>query len=190
MLRIGVTGHRILIKKNKIEAGIGLVLSRIKSTYPDQAYTLISPLAEGADCLFAEKGLQFLSARLVVPLPLLVKEYLQDFTTERAKRDFQRLLDQADEVIQMPAQATREQAYQLVGEYVVSHSDILVAIWDGRSAQGPGGAGEVVQMARQRGLPLIWIMAGNRLPGTNTPTALGQFQGQVIYERFPGDQNR
>jgi hypothetical protein len=185
MISIGVTGHRILTGRRKIEASIELVLTHIQSTFPDQGYTLFSPLAEGADCLFAEKGLQLLPAKLVVPLPLAVPEYLQDFTSEKTKHKFKQLFDLAEEVVYIPAQETREQAYRVTGEYVVLHSDILVAIWDGRSAQGPGGVGEVTQLARQRNLPMVWILAGNRKPKTNEPTTLGQIQGQVTYERFP-----
>ncbi len=50
---------------------------------------------------------------------------------------------------------------------MVTRSDVLLALWDGQNAQGQGGAGEIVALARQKGLPLAWVKCGNRLPGTN-----------------------
>jgi predicted flavoprotein YhiN len=79
----------------------------------------------------------------------------------------------------------RDQAYAAVGRYVLEHCDVLIAIWDGQSAQGLGGTGDIVAQARQRGLPMAWIHAGNHRPGTEEPTTLGEEQGKVSLERFP-----
>lgn len=61
-----------------------------------------------------------------------------------------------------------------------------IAVWDGQEAQGQGGTAAIVAQARQRGLPLAWIRAGNRRPGTQEPMILGEEQGKVSFERFPG----
>ena len=42
----------------------------------------------------------------------------------------------------------------------------------------------VVAEARVRGLPMAWIHAGNRLPGTMEPTSLGPDQGVVTFENM------
>ncbi len=68
--------------------------------------------------------------------------------------------------------------------YILEHCDVLVALWDGQSEQGKGGTGEIVAIARERGLPLAWVQCGNRQPGTNQPTLLRGRQGKVIFERF------
>ncbi len=47
--------------------------------------------------------------------------------------------------------------YVTVGEVVLSHSDILVAIWDGAPANGAGGTAEVVETARVQGMPIFWL---------------------------------
>ncbi len=83
--------------------------------------------------------------------------------------------------------SVREEAYLAAGSYVLEHCDVLVALWDGVRAQGKGGTGEIVDLARQRKLPLAWIRAGNKKPGTRTPTSLGPDQGTIIYERFPDE---
>jgi hypothetical protein len=46
-------------------------------------------------------------------------------------------------------------------------------------------AGEIVAAACARGLPLAWIHAGNRTPGTLEPTSLDDAQGTVTDERIP-----
>jgi len=91
----------------------------------------------------------------------------------------------ADEVITLPPAPTRDQAYAAVGRYVIDHCELLIAIWDGQEARGQGGAGEIVAQARLRGLPIAWVHAGNRKPGTQEPTTLGEEQGMVTLERFP-----
>jgi len=44
-----------------------------------------------------------------------------------------------------------------VGRWVVDHSDHLVAVWDGMAARGPGGTGDVVAYARERGHPVTVV---------------------------------
>jgi len=188
MIRIGVSGHRILTGKRRINTGIEEVLSRIKASYPAQEWMILSSLAEGADCLFVEKALKYMKAKLIVPLPLPIVEYLQVFSTDTAKKLFSQLYQQAEEVIQIESNLTKEHAYLAAGKYILDHCDVLAAIWDGKDAHGQGGTGEIVKMARARDLPVAWIQADNRHPGTRFPTTLGDKQGTVIYERFPGQK--
>jgi hypothetical protein len=42
----------------------------------------------------------------------------------------------------------------------------------------------IVDEARQNGLPIAWIHAGNRVPGTHEPTSLGEEQGKITFERL------
>ena len=88
-------------------------------------------------------------------------------------------------MITLPLALTRDEAYAAVGRYVLDHCELLIAIWDGQGAQGQGGAGEIVAQAHQRGLPIAWVHAGNRRPGTQEPTTLGGEQGIVTLVRFP-----
>jgi hypothetical protein len=67
---------------------------------------------------------------------------------------------------------------------VLEDCDVLLAIWDGQDAQGQGGTGGTVAEARARGIPVVWVHAGNRRPGTHEPTSLGDEQGQVTYENL------
>jgi hypothetical protein len=48
-LRIGVTGHRFLSEVGKLTAGVDRALAEFERVYPGRAWTIYSPLAEGAD---------------------------------------------------------------------------------------------------------------------------------------------
>lgn len=185
MVAIGVTGHRFLDEVDKIATGVDEALRRIEEAFPGEPLTVISPLAEGADRLVAQRILTRRQARLVVPLPLPQSDYMADFGSPESKKLFLSLLDRADEVIELPPVPTRNQAYEAVGHYVLDHCEVLIAIWDRQEAQGQGGTAEIVAQARQSGRPLAWIHAANRRPGDQEPTTLGEAQGTVSFERFP-----
>jgi hypothetical protein len=184
LTRIGVTGHRILTDLEKIEAGVEAAVRRIELKFQGGPLTVVSALAEGADRIVARHVLARPDAGLTVPLPLAKSDYLADFQSEDSRAEFLSLVQRADHVEEMPAAATREQAYEAAGEYVLNNSDALIAIWDGGNAQGQGGTGEIVARARHRGLPIAWVHAGNREPATNRPTSLGDEQGRVTFENI------
>jgi len=184
MVAIGVSGHRILTEIDKITAGIDEALRHIERAFPGQSLTVISALAEGGDRLVAERVLARPRARLVVPLPLPADDYINDFTTAESTDEFRGLLDRADEVIELPPAPTRNEAYEAAGLYVLDHRDVLIAIWDGQGSHGQGGTAEIVVRARARRLPIAWVHAGNRKPGTMEPTSLGEEQGTVTFENF------
>jgi hypothetical protein len=174
-----------MVELDKLEAGVNRALRRLTAAYPGRPLVILSPLAEGADRLIARCALALPGARLFVPLPLSLADYLEDFATAESRAEFHALLARAERVIDLPPAATRDAAYAAVGAYTLHHCDVLIALWDGREAQGQGGTGEIVAEARRRGMPLAWVRAGNRRPGTTEPTSLGEEQGRVTLERFP-----
>jgi hypothetical protein len=121
---------------------------------------------------------------LFVPLPLPRDEYLLDFTSPASRTQFLRLLERAHEVIELPQIGSRPEAYEAAGRYVLDHCDVLIAIWDGRVGQGRGGTASLVERARRFAVPIAWVHAGNRRPGTDEPTSLGVDQGTLTVEGF------
>ena len=184
MIRIGITGHRVLARTERIEAAIRQVLARIAIDYPDKDFEVISALAQGADCLFAKIAMDQLHARLVVRLPLPEAEYKETFTNLAAWENFKQLLSLADRITQEDIYSKPEIAYLAAGKYILNKCNILVAIWDGKIAQGRGGTGEIAILARRYDRPMAWIKAGNRREETLSPVDLGEQQGIVVYERF------
>lgn len=184
MIRIGVTGHRVVTEFERIDAGVEAALRRIEDKFPGEAMTVISALAEGADRIVARHVLARPGAGLTVPLPLTKSDYLTDFRSEESREEFLSLLGRAVEVVEMPGATSREQAYEAAGIYVLDNSDVLITIWDGREAQGQGGTADIVERARKRRLPIAWVHAGNRKPDSHEPVSLGDEQGLVTFENI------
>lgn len=184
MVAIGVTGHRVLADQEKLDAGLDTVISRIAEAFPGEEWTVVSALAEGADRLVAGRLLDRPATRLVAVLPLAAGDYEADFSAPGSVREFRSLLGRADEVGEVAPTASRDAAYEAAGREVLDRADVLIAVWDGRGAQGQGGTAAIVPQARERGLPLAWLHAGNRRPGTLEPTSLGAEQGEVTFERL------
>jgi hypothetical protein len=184
MVRIGATGHRLLTDHEKLSAGIETALRRIEALHSPSTLTVVSSLAQGADCLIATHVIKRKDARLIVPLPLPVEDYLRDFTSKDDALVFHDLLARADEVIKLPPSSSRKESYEAAGDYVLNNCDVLLTIWDGQPAQGRGGTSYVVERARQLQLPVAWVHAGNRKKDTNEPTSLGEQQGLVTFERM------
>ncbi|MEA3400535.1 MAG: hypothetical protein U9R79_04750 [Armatimonadota bacterium] len=178
-VRVGVTGHRFLAEIEKLRISVERALDEVETAFPDRGLAVISPLAEGADRLVAEAALKR-GAELLVPLPLPKDDYMTDFESEESKQQFLELLDRAVEVIELPETDERDEAYAQVGEWVLDHSDALIAIWDGQAAQGRGGTADIAGRALDRGMPVLHIKAGNRKPGTTEPTSLGEEQGELV----------
>ncbi len=184
-MKIGVTGHRVLAETHRVQIGIRYALSMIQRVFGDSSPTLYSSLAEGADRLVAECVPDQLRGRIVVPLPLTLSDYMEDFRSPESKAQFDELLGRAEEVVPPPDTRSREEGYQAAGNYVLDHCDALLAVWDGKPAQGRAGTGHVVARAREMSKAIAWVHAGNREPGTMRPTSLGAEQGEVTFENFP-----
>ena len=184
MMAVGVSGHRVLAERGLIEAGLGRVIGRMAAAFPGE-WTVVCSLAEGADRLVTWRLLARGGSRLVAVLPLRRMDYEGDFAGAASRREFRDLLGRAAAVVQVAAQPRRDKAYEAAGRAVLDRSDVLIAVWDGREAQGLGGTGGVVAEARRRELPVAWIGAGNRRPETLEPVSLGAWQGTVSFERFP-----
>ena len=185
MVTIGVTGHRKLNEVEKILTGVDEALHEVKEAFRGEDLTIISPLAEGADRLVVWRAMENNAVHLVVPLPLEVSDYVLDFDSISSKAEFVTLLEEAAQVIELPAKETREASYQAVGLYILNHSDILIAIWDGQPARGPGGTGQIVAEARKQKMPLAWVFASNQNQDTSSQTTPDKSPGDVTLENFP-----
>ncbi len=182
-ITIGAIGHRFLARTDLIEAGVDVALDHIEQTFPGRTLTVISSLAEGADRLVAHRAIRRARARLVALLPFPREAYQTEFT-DASQGELLWLLERAAEVIDLAGAPTRDEAFARANLYMLDRIEVLLAVWDGAEAHGRGGVGETVALARQRGLPLAWVHAGNRKPGTEVPTSLGPEQGIVTFERL------
>jgi len=83
----------------------------------------------------------------------------------RAKRvppedapQFDELLDRAARVRVLPFAEADRDAYEAANQEMVSASDLVLAVWDGRYDGGKGSTASVVKYARAKGVPVevIW----------------------------------
>jgi hypothetical protein len=153
-LVIGVTGHRDLVPEEipGIEAAVRELLEDLVDRFPRRKLQIMSPLAEGADRIAALVA-EDLDIELIAPLPMPENIYAQDFESSRSWAEFSRLLDYATETTTLPlAPGSSEAAvsdygpernhqYAEVGAYIAARSDILIAIWDGKTIDDLGGTG-------------------------------------------------
>jgi hypothetical protein len=185
MVAIGVSGHRDLINLAAVSNAVDKALKKIITTFGENSLQVISPLAEGADRVVVWRAMAYYSVRLVVPLPLEISDYMLDFKSTSSKAAFKILLEQADQVIELPAEDTREACYLAAGMYVLDHSDVLIAVWDGEPARGIGGTAKIMAEARRRGMPIAWVQVIGR-EQESQPIKKDLTRGlRIYYERFP-----
>ncbi len=171
-LRVGITGHRSLsadqaaeirVRVREVLSTIGDAASKVtqdpKSGHASKSPLLriISPIAEGADRLVAQEGLSA-GYQLQCPLPFLREEYDHDFKSEDSKQEFNDLLSKATAVFELDGDRANESlAYQTVGRVMLAQSDLVIAIWDGKPANGQGGTAQIVAEAASQEIPIIWL---------------------------------
>jgi hypothetical protein len=184
-IAIGVTGHRAFKDLEKITAGVDKVLERIDRCFPGRDWSVLSSLAEGADRLVAARVLAYRpDAQLVVPLPMPPEQCKAIFSSDESGHEFEHWLAMACQVIPPQTDKTGDEAYLAAGIAMLNRIDLLIALWDGQAAQGRGGTGEIVELARKREMPLAWVLADNQLSDDRDDPSVGSEQGKVVFERF------
>ncbi len=189
-IRIGVTGHRKLDDAESVKATVKRAIdAEVENLFPENSrrniervrqagttgisFRVLSPLAEGADRVIARAILDYPGARLDAVLPLAVENYLEDFESQESKTEFRELLALCRRPVTLRTPRVgddrhdpgdqaelRRNAYKQVGEYVVDHCDVLIAVWDGEPARGRGGTAEIVNYAKEQKRPVIRVWNG------------------------------
>jgi hypothetical protein len=152
---LAATGHRDLRPQDVdvLRDEIRGVLLRTRERMPSTPLVLMSGLAEGADQLVAEVGLEF-GAALVAVLPMPVGVY-KDQMSERVQENFDTLLAQA--AFQVPldgmtpgleqlrtSEDARTDCYYRLAVFLAHHCQALIALWDGKHSDKRGGTASVV----------------------------------------------
>lgn len=176
---ISVTGHRFIANNRNLVDSIRKVLTGIVEEQNGFEIFLYSPLAEGSDQLIALVAQEFQEIELVVPLPLPVEEYLMDFKTRSGKTNFRSLLKSASKIINLPEVENHLSAYLKLGDFLVMHCDLLIAIWNGEYSGKIGGTGAVVEAALKTGKPIYWIYCNNKEKGVENILSEQKNEGQI-----------
>ncbi len=162
ILKIGVTGHRIIENEDLIRLKVKEILGVFDDKLsPNSILRIISPLAEGADRIVAQEVLfhheSHGKSELHVVLPLKINDYLNDFKTIESKKEFKELIDLAQEIVSLKEAPTRKDAYLQAGRYVVDHCNVLIAVWDGKPSRGKGGTADIIEYAMSLKKMVFWI---------------------------------
>lgn len=160
MTRVAVSGHRGLSPEvvALVAAGVRSELARVA---PVASHLVgLSCLADGADQIFATVVLERGGAlEVVVP----AEEY-RDGLPGEAKAAYDQLLGRASAVHTRPHREPTSEAHMDASRLMVDRADHLLAIWDGKPARAYGGTADVVQYAREKGVPvsIVWPPGVNR----------------------------
>lgn len=122
----------------------------------------VSCLARGADQVFARVVLEG-GGELEVVLP--AADYQERKVKPANRAEFTELIGKASEVTTMPYPESNRDAYLAASEHVLSAVDAMIAVWDGQPADGRGGTGDVVKVARERGISVtvVWPEGARRV---------------------------
>lgn len=132
---------------------------------PEIELGIISALASGADQWIADEAIK-LGFKLEAIIPFSRDEYLRDFSNRIDAESYIYLIDHAKEITELDGKIWIDETgkrkhlgntYEIAGNEILMRSDILIAVWDGNDSRGKGGTGQVVNDAKKKGMPVIWI---------------------------------
>ncbi len=152
---VGVAGHRRFADPATgrfVRRGCQAILRQVGQGSP--GCVALSPLAEGADTLFAEAALG-LGLALDVVRPYAA--FGEDFTTAQARRRYGLLRGAARRRHDLAFAGPSDEAFEAAMNRVVEHCDLLVVAWDGGSPGGRGGTAHAVRRAIALGRPWIHL---------------------------------
>jgi hypothetical protein len=114
----------------------------------------LSCLADGADQIFATAVLDR-GGTIEVIIPA---EKYRDGLPEDAKPQYDKLFSRAASVHSRAHIESTAEAHMDASRFMVDSADHLIAVWDGEPARSYGGTADVVQYARDRGVPVavVW----------------------------------
>lgn len=192
-LMVGFSGHRDISNPEAVEAKIGEVLDRLASEHGSLA--TVSSAARGADTLFLEAA-----KKRELPTLVILPSRRKQFEEAVSPAEWSRVRPHLEHTFQVEeiTASSGDDAYLEVGESIVEQADVVLAVWDGEKAAGPGGTGDAVEYATTTGKPLIRI---NPLTLEVTPTKFdflkrkkfsAAFQGKPgeVLENYLGDGDR
>jgi len=113
----------------------------------------LTALAIGTDQMFAGILLGHL-----IPYVAIVPSARYDSTFSPADAvQYRLLLGKAHGTITLKHAAPTGDAFLDAGRFIVDNADLLLAVWDGKPAQGKGGTADIVLYAQETAKPIFHI---------------------------------
>jgi hypothetical protein len=157
-MRIGITGHRGLPAEVAEQVRTSLV-AQIEALDTTDLIA-VSCIADGPDAWWAQIALDA-GAKLEVVIP--ATEYRAGLP-DWYHAEYDQLLGKATDVHRTGLTESTSEAHQAGSEILVGLSNRLLAVWDGKPARGFGGTADVVNYAREAGVPVtvLWPEGASR----------------------------
>jgi|GEM_PF-6872501 len=173
---IGITGHRALsdIQKKKVRPVVKKALQNIMfielERSPDTTFVALTPLAEGADHLFADVAME-LAIPLQVLLPFEKEKYLEGFSSDERRAEFHATYNVVDagskRELNILGSSEPNELFMKLGYEVVNKTDYLIAIWNEKKGKGKGGTADTVTQAMNLKKDLLLINPEDEFPAIN-----------------------
>lgn len=135
LVKLGISGHRHLKRLGDLESIRQHIIAQVrflKANFSQNIQILLlSPLADGADRIWAELILKhFDEARLIVPIAGSLKQYKSTFT-KKSLKEFNRIIK--DEKCLELITVAEDRDYMCLSKWVVDHSDFMFFLHDGEN---------------------------------------------------------
>ncbi|WP_316831850.1 hypothetical protein [Pedobacter aquatilis] len=152
-------------KADEVYFKLESIVSEIKSANPDCAG--ISSGAAGGDILFQEICIHLgISSKVYLPMP--ADEFIKGSVAFAGRNWIERfrhiLKSRPSEVVQPTKDSTTANPYSRTNEWMLQEAIssipsrvLLVVLWDGKDGDGEGGASEMVQLCRAKGVEVIQV---------------------------------
>jgi hypothetical protein len=188
---VAVTGHRDLRPQDLdlLRQEVRAIFSGMRKRMPNTPLILLTGLAEGADQLVAEVALEQ-NVLLAAAIPMPVAIYKEQMT-EQAQQKLDGLLALSLLQIMIPlegqtaqqlrtSEAARAECYEALARFLSRYGQSLIALWDGRNSQKPGGTSSIVHYVRSGALDqdvedaelrcgIVYHVVTPRLSGSTPP---------------------
>ncbi|WP_157976305.1 hypothetical protein [Lewinella sp. IMCC34191] len=148
-MKIGITGHQNLID-NSTSTWVYKSIANFIEEIGDEVMGL-SSIAIGADQIFCQVLIDMsLPYHVIIPCQNY-RELFED------KANYDKYINSSDKRIVLDYAEDSQQAFFDAGKVIVNSCDLVVAVWNGKSAKGLGGTGDVVNYARSINRPVYHI---------------------------------
>jgi hypothetical protein len=149
-VRLGITGHQDIEPNARgwIEQMMNREIEKFKASFGSTC------LARGADQIFAGALVQ-----KSIPFEAVIAcdNIERSFTSEQDIQKFRGFLSIAHQIIRLNYPYPSAEAFFEASTRMVDRVNAVIAVWDGRPAQGFGGTADVVNYAVERGVKIAHL---------------------------------
>jgi len=158
---IAATGHRDLRSANidQLKDRVRKILVELAESMPSTPLLVLTGLAEGADQLVAQVALEIgIDFAAIIPMPMTL---YSEQMSEKGRAELYSLYEKAALKVHLPmvdpaedsmcsSESLGAERYKRLASFLGTHSQALIALWDGLDSGLSGGTAEVVARMLKR----------------------------------------